>query len=70
MPVVSMKNIASNAAQNDARSRYTLVELGWFERDPQPFLQDVCIYDGEGVYTDTYARDKARRLAAKEAATA
>ncbi len=65
MPVLSMKRVAREIAENDSRNRYTLVELGWYEREPEPYLQDVCIFDGEGNYTDTSQRDRARRAAAR-----
>lgn len=70
LPMVSMTNVAATVASNDARSRYILVELGWYERDSEPFLHDVMIFDDEGCYTSTHQRDKVRRLAERAAASA
>lgn len=69
MPLVNMIHITNEQSQGDSNSRYTLVELGWHEREASPWLADVSIFDGEGGYTTSHQRHKARIRAARAAKT-
>ena len=65
---ISPHHIATIYAEDSAYI-WTVVEVGWYDDQPGPYVHDITVYKPDGTYEDSAMRERAARLAAKEAAT-